>query len=114
MGFPYDKATNADNNVRECARLTLCTRGVRRIGSAALELAYVAAGRLDGFWELKLSPWDYLAGTLCVLEAGGQVSDYAGRPLGPDNTARIVASNGLIHADMLAQLAEARRTLEKP
>jgi len=81
-GFPYD----------------------RRAGAAALDLAYVAAGRLDGFWECKLKPWDVAAGQLLVAEAGGTVTGFEGEPYSPYNH-RIVASNGLIHAEMLAILA---------
>jgi myo-inositol-1(or 4)-monophosphatase len=81
-------------------------RGIRRAGAAALDLAYVAAGRLDGFWESKLKPWDVAAGQLLVTEAGGRVTGFSGEPYSVYSH-RIVASNGLIHDEMLA-------TLEKP
>ena len=79
------------------------TRGLRRDGSAALDLSYVACGRLDGFWELHLHPWDVAAGFLLVEEAGGRVSDLAGQP--PSRSgAETVASNGRIHDAMLGVL----------
>jgi myo-inositol-1(or 4)-monophosphatase len=82
-------------------------RGVRRLGSAALDLCYIAAGRLEGFWEEYLHPWDMAAGMLIVTEAGGRVTDYAGvestRPGG-----EVLATNGLLHAAMLDAIAHAR------
>ncbi len=79
----------------------LCTgRNVRRVGSAALDLCYVACGRADGFWELDLNPWDTAAGILILAEAGGRVSDFAGSPFSIDGKA-ILASNGKIHDEML-------------
>ena len=104
-GFPYDKHVNPDNNLREWAAFLQHIRGERRLGSAALDLCYVAAGRLDGYWEKDLKPWDAMAGMLIVREAGGTVTDYAG---GADpqrlDRGRYVASNGRIHAAMLAVL----------
>lgn len=80
--------------------------GIRRAGAAALDLAYVAAGRLDGFWELKLKAWDVAAGILLVREAGGVVTTFDGSSYDISND-RIVASNGLIHDEMVAMLASA-------
>ncbi|MCP9850102.1 inositol monophosphatase family protein [Cyanobium sp. Morenito 9A2] len=80
-GFPYDRQIRLDNNYAEFAWFTHRTRGVRRAGAAALDLAYVAAGRLDGFWESGLSPWDLAAGVVLVEQAGGVVSRYDGSPL---------------------------------
>ena len=77
-GFPYDKATSERNNVAEFSRVVRRLRGIRRMGSAALDLAYVAAGRLDGYWEYALSPWDMAAGALLVREAGGVVHSVDG------------------------------------
>jgi myo-inositol-1(or 4)-monophosphatase len=100
-GFPYDKATSCVNNLTEFCRVLPLVQGVRRAGSAALDLSYVACGRLDGFWEFKLKSWDIAAGMLIVKEAGGTVSDVAGHPIGV-YTPSIVATNGLIHADLSA------------
>ncbi|MBN1149349.1 MAG: inositol monophosphatase [Anaerolineales bacterium] len=79
-GFPYDIRSNPENNLNLYARFALRSQGVRRLGSAALDLCYVAAGRFDGFWELRLSPWDLAAGALIASEAGATVSDLAGSP----------------------------------
>ena len=106
-GFPYDIGTNPDNNLREYATLSVRARAVRRLGSALLDFAYVAAGRFEGFWELTLSPWDVAAGAILVEEAGGQVTDLSGAPVDLDHP-RIVASNGRIHAQLLSVLKEAR------
>jgi myo-inositol-1(or 4)-monophosphatase len=103
-GFPYDIAYSEDNNVREFSRMATKVQGIRRAGSAALDLAYVACGRLDGFWELKLKPWDQGAGMLLVEEAGGKITDRFGKPVDPfSNT--VVATNGLIH-DQVVQVLE--------
>jgi myo-inositol-1(or 4)-monophosphatase len=106
-GFPYDIRTASDTNLPEYAAFALRARAVRRLGSAVLDLAYVAAGRFDGFWELRLGPWDVGAGALLVQEAGGIVTNLAGGPLDLD-APRLVASNGLIHDELLAVLAEVR------
>jgi myo-inositol-1(or 4)-monophosphatase len=93
-------ATNHDLNVQFYFRFTELTHGIRRAGSAALDLCCVAAGRFEGFWELKLNPWDKAAGTLLVTEAGGRVTDVRGGAfnlLGED----VFASNGLVHDQML-------------
>jgi len=103
-GFP-PFATNHDLNVEFYFRFTELTHGIRRAGSAAPDLCSVAAGRFDGFWELKLNPWDKAAGTLLVTEAGGLVSGIKGDPfnlLGDD----IFASNGLVHDQMLRVFGE--------
>lgn len=103
-GFP-PFASNHDLNVEFYFRFTELTHGIRRAGSAALDLCCVAAGRFDGFWELKLNPWDKAAGTLIVMEAGGRVSGITGKPfelLGDD----IFVSNGLIHDPMVAVFKE--------
>lgn len=101
-GFPYDRASSPENNVAEFSRVVTRVQGIRRGGSAAIDLAYVSCGRLDGFWELKLKPWDQAAGMLLVEEAGGRVSDRTG---GPTNAyaLNVVATNGLIH-DQLVNL----------
>jgi myo-inositol-1(or 4)-monophosphatase len=99
-GFPYDVRTNPDNNLERFGHFAVRARAVRRLGSAAIDLAYVAAGRLDGYWEGRLNPWDVAAGTLLVREAGGRVTDYAGAPIPVPHTG-LVASNGVSHAEML-------------
>jgi myo-inositol-1(or 4)-monophosphatase len=106
-GFPYDIRVKADNNLREYATFAVRTRGVRRLGSAVLYLAWLAAGRFDGYWELRLGPWDVAAGGLMVEEAGGRLTGLLGEPLDLDNP-RLVASNGRIHEAMLAVLREVR------
>ena len=103
-GFPYDCATDPDNNFAHFICFQKAARGIRRAGAAALDLAYVAAGRLDGFWELKLKPWDVAAGMLMVREAGGVVTRFDGSAYDV-YTHRIVASNGLIHGEMIDRLS---------
>ncbi|MFM7326528.1 MAG: inositol monophosphatase family protein, partial [Nodosilinea sp.] len=82
---------------------THLTQGVRRGGSAAMDLAYVACGRLDGYWERGLSTWDITAGIVLVREAGGRVTAYDGSPLAV-TSGRLLATNGLIHEAMVKQL----------
>jgi myo-inositol-1(or 4)-monophosphatase len=106
-GFPYNIRETADNNVAEFAAFSLRAQGVRRMGSAVLYLAWLAAGRFDGYWELRTGPWDVAAGGLLVEEAGGRVTALDGGPLDLDRPA-IVASNGRIHREMLKVLAEVR------
>jgi len=108
-GFAYDIRENANNNLDHFARFTLKAQGVRRTGSAALDLCYVAAGRLDGFWEVKLSPWDMAAGVVILREAGGRITDLHGNPHSI-NQPELVASNGRIHDDMLAVIREQPHT----
>jgi myo-inositol-1(or 4)-monophosphatase len=103
-GFPYDCATDPANNFANFIAFQKSARGIRRAGAAALDLAYVAAGRLDGFWELKLKAWDVAAGVLMVREAGGVVTTFDGS-IYDVFTDRIVASNGLIHDSMVNMLA---------
>jgi myo-inositol-1(or 4)-monophosphatase len=104
-GFAYDVRTNPRNNFDQFRQFSLRAQGVRRAGSAALDCAYVAAGRLDGYWELGIKPWDVGAGGLLVQEAGGRATtpeadeNFLGSPT-------IVVSNGLIHAQMLRVLRE--------
>jgi len=105
-GFPYQRATLVDNNLAQFSRLITRIQGVRRSGSVALDLAYVAAGRLDGHWELHVKPWDTAAGGLMVKEAGGRVSSRAGKPWSPFES-YVVATNGKIHDELLALLMEA-------
>jgi myo-inositol-1(or 4)-monophosphatase len=104
-GFPYDCASDPANNFDNFIAFQKAARGIRRAGAAALDLAYVAAGRLDGFWELKLKPWDVAAGVLLVREAGGTVTTFDGTDYDVFNH-RILASNGLIHKEMVAMLTK--------
>ena len=106
-GFPYDVRSNPDNNVKEYAGFSMRAQGVRRLGSAVLYLAWVAAGRFDGYWELRLGPWDVAAGGLMVEEAGGRLTALGGGPVDLE-APTVVASNGRIHDDMLAVLREIR------
>ncbi|RLC65301.1 MAG: inositol monophosphatase, partial [Chloroflexi bacterium] len=104
-GFPYDRRTAPDNNTRRLDHFLRRSQGVRRAGAAVLDLAYVACGRFDGFWEIRLQPWDVAAGVLLVQEAGGKTTDFAGRP-DCISGATIVASNGRIHDPMLRVIRE--------
>lgn len=99
-GFPYDRRENADFYLSFFKAFLIRCQGIRRAGSAALDLCYVASGRLDGFWELRLKPWDIAAGALIVAEAGGTLSTFSGKEfsiLGNET----LASNGLIHDEMM-------------
>jgi len=106
-GFPYDIRVSEENNLNYFTLMAKRAQAIRRMGSAALDLAYVAAGRFDGFWELKLAPWDTAAGMLMVKEAGGQITDLDGNPYHL-SAPHIVASNGKLHEEMLAGLATAK------
>jgi myo-inositol-1(or 4)-monophosphatase len=99
-GFPYTDFTLVDAYMGSFRELMECTHGIRRLGSAAVDLAYVACGRYDAFWEYHLKPWDVAAGILIIKQAGGQVSDFHG---GPNYLfgETFVASNGLIHDEFL-------------
>jgi myo-inositol-1(or 4)-monophosphatase len=105
-GFAYDRKNTPDNNFKEFFHLTQQSQGVRRGGSAALDLAYVAAGRLDGFWERGLQPWDMAAGALLVTEAHGLVTSYEGNALDL-SSGRILAANPLIHPHLIRELQAA-------
>lgn len=102
-GFPYDRKTSPQNNLAQFGAFLMRSQGVLRPGSAALDLAAVACGRLDGYWEFKMNPWDLAAGALMVAEAGGRVSDPSGGPIGA-RPRDILASNGRIHEEMMAVL----------
>jgi len=107
-GFAYDRRKSKRDNLSELASFLENARAIRRDGSAALDLCAVACGRLDGYWEFKLAPWDVSAGGLIVEEAGGRISDRTGGPAPPTGK-EMVASNGGIHDAMLATLAAAGR-----
>jgi myo-inositol-1(or 4)-monophosphatase len=106
-GFPYDNATSPRNNFAEWAYVYPRTQGCRRVGAAALDLSMLAAGWFDGYWEMKLKPWDVAAGVLLVVEAGGRVTDYRGGPFRSDGS-EVLASNGLIHDELAAALRAAQ------
>jgi myo-inositol-1(or 4)-monophosphatase len=99
--FPYDIRSNPDNNLDLYANFSLCSQGVRRLGSAALDLSYVAAGRFDGYWEVRLSPWDLAAGALIAREAGATVSDLAGGSDYLSPPYAVMAAAPGIHSQML-------------
>jgi myo-inositol-1(or 4)-monophosphatase len=103
-GFPSQKR-HKNPNIHFYHQITLRTHGVRRPGSAALDLCNVASGRFDGFWEFNLNPWDTAAGVLIVQEAGGQTSRFDGSPF-ELNSKETLASNGLIHEALLREFKE--------
>lgn len=105
-GFAYDRRETSDNNYAEFCYLTHLTQGVRRSGSAALDLTDVACGRLEGYWERGIRPWDVVAGVVIVEEAGGTVTAYDESPLSIE-TGRILATNGQIHHRLSQALKEA-------
>ncbi len=105
-GFPYDRRESEINNVEHFNKFIVRALGIRRMGSAAIDLCYTAAGRFDGFWELKLKPWDTAAAYLIVEEAGGKVSNFSGTPFSPFMN-ECLAANKEIQARMLEVLAKA-------
>jgi myo-inositol-1(or 4)-monophosphatase len=106
-GFAYDIRTDPINNFNHFINFSMRARGVRRTGSAALDLCYVASGRFDGFWELKLHAWDTAAGSLILTEAGGKLSDFSGKPYSIYDP-ELLASNGKIHREMIDVLQKSR------
>jgi myo-inositol-1(or 4)-monophosphatase len=111
-GFPYDRRAHADRYLAFWREGIQRAQGLRCSGAASLDLCYVACGRLDAFWEWKLRPWDTAAGRLIVEEAGGQTSDFAGRPhrLDGEETA---ASNRHVHAELLGMIGDVRERLAR-
>jgi len=101
-GFPYDVRSNPHNNLDNYARFALASQGVRRLGSAAIDLCYIANGRFDGYWELRLAPWDVAAGGLIAEEANATVTDLNGGPEYLNIPCAILAANAPLHAQMLA------------
>jgi myo-inositol-1(or 4)-monophosphatase len=106
-GFPYDRRTTALDNTRQFVDFLKSSQAVLRVGSAALDLANVACGRLDGYWEFRLNAWDYAAGVLLVNEAGGRTTEPDGSPI-RHWSGRIVASSGQFHAAMIDVLAHSQ------
>ena len=107
-GFAYDRRETTDNNYAEFCYLTHLTQGVRRSGSAALDLTDVACGRLDGYWERGIRPWDVAAGIVLVEEAGGRVTAYDDSPINID-AGRILATNGSLHRSLSQALIQTPR-----
>ncbi len=107
-GFPFREVDNIDEYLRVFRRATYETAGLRRAGAAALDLAYVACGRLDGFWEAGLAPWDMAAGSLLVLEAGGLIGDYSGEAEYLQ-TGEVVCGNPKVFAQLLQLVQKERR-----
>jgi myo-inositol-1(or 4)-monophosphatase len=108
-GFPYNVQTEGDYLLGLFGDFLRTARAVRRLGSAAIDLAYVAAGRFDGFWEVRLNPWDVSAGALLIEEAGGQVSNLSGGPF-ESRQGEVIASNSRIHAQMVEVMRSRKRT----
>ncbi len=102
-GFPYDQRQHVDDYLKLFKNFLIEAQAVRRCGSAAMDLCNLACGRFDGFWELKLNPWDTAAASLIVTEAGGIVTDFAGNPYSIYKK-EILASNGKLHEEMLGIL----------
>jgi len=100
-GFPYDIHTHIDDIADQLKTILPKVRDIRRLGAAALDLAYLACGRLDGFWEMDLKPWDTAAGMLLVEKAGGRLSDFLGKPYSPFSK-EILASNSVLHDKLLS------------
>jgi myo-inositol-1(or 4)-monophosphatase len=112
-GFPPDSRTAPISNLDEFAHITDLSHGVRRDASAALDLSFVASGRLDGFWELKLAPWDLAAGTLLIREAGGTVTNAVGGKF-DIGEGHVIATNGKIHDELVRELNFASKLVKVP
>ena len=104
-GFPYDRRANVDHYLRYVRAFLMAGQGLRRAGAASMDFVAVAAGRIDGYWEFGLNPWDVAAGVLLVQEAGGMVSDMAGGPLDLGSP-RLLCSNGKVHDEMTKILTQ--------
>ncbi len=104
-GFPYDYKDHMRSLVGRFEKCLAAAQGIRRLGSAALDLCYVACGRFDGFWEERLKPWDTAAGMLIARQAGAKVTDFSGRPFSPEKQ-ELLATNNVIHDAMLTFLKE--------
>ncbi|MBI1803029.1 MAG: inositol monophosphatase [Ignavibacteriae bacterium] len=111
-GFPYNITKNPDHAVEHFVNFLMRAQAVRRMGSAAIDLAYVAAGRYEGFWEVALNPWDMAAGALLVTEAGGKITDFSGNPFSIYRK-EILASNGLVHDEMMQVLRSFENAIMK-
>lgn len=107
-GFPYDVRTSEENNIGYFIRFLTRTQAVRRAGSAALDLSYLACGRFDGFWELKLHPWDTAAALLIIEEAGGIVTDFSGAPFDIYGQECAASNSEELHRQILGVIASVR------
>jgi myo-inositol-1(or 4)-monophosphatase len=103
-GFPYDLQNHFDTIIQRYAQCLKAAQGIRRLGSAALDLCYVACGRFEGFWEQNLKPWDTAAGSLIAAEAGATVTDFSNQRFRNGTSREILATNGHIHKEMLSLL----------
>jgi myo-inositol-1(or 4)-monophosphatase len=108
-GFPYDRQKHGQYYLKFVGAMLKHCMGLRRLGSAALDLAWVACGRVEGYWEFNLNPWDVAGGWLVVEEAGGKVTDFSNWPLRINDPSQILATNALIHDEMLAQFKKVLR-----
>ncbi len=111
-GFPYNITENPSNAIEHFIHFLMKAQAVRRMGSAAIDLAYIAAGRYEGFWEVALNPWDMAAGALLVQEAGGKLTDFTGNPFSIYKK-EVLASNGLVHEEMINVLSDAHKAGQK-
>jgi myo-inositol-1(or 4)-monophosphatase len=105
-GFPYDIATTSQTNLENYSKFARTTQGVRRLGSAALDCSYVASGRLDGYWEMQVAPWDVAAGILIISEAGGVVTSANGDNISLHQNLSVLAANTVLYSEMLSLLKE--------
>lgn len=106
-GFPYHMSENPERTLETFAAVVPHARGIRRLGTAGIDLAYVACGRFDGYWEQFLKPWDCAAGALLVSEAGGMVTDYVGKPHDIFGL-QTLATNGLVHDELISRIRKGR------
>lgn len=111
-GFPYDRTVTLDRQLAIFTRMIRVVHGIRRDGSAAIDLTLVASGRADGFWELALKPWDMAAGVIILREAGAVITDLSGADWTPEST-DVVAANPRLHTEMLKLIAEASASAKR-
>ncbi|NLH39660.1 MAG: inositol monophosphatase [Elusimicrobia bacterium] len=114
-GFAYDRAERAEFYCSYYSHFLKKSHDIRRCGAASLDMAYVASGRLDGYWEYSLKPWDVAAGRIIIEEAGGMVSDFSGNPWNLDMNSvlnwgeEVIATNSIIHSDMISEIGKIRK-----
>ena len=109
-GFPYDVVVTKDNNFANYEHFAKMSQGVRRLGAAALDLCYIAAGRLDGYWEMSVNSWDVAAGGLIAEEAGARVTNIKGEPGYVNKPVSVIAANPQLHEQILAGLKQSQRS----